>query len=401
MATIRKRTRYRATLKIGGSPIATRTFAQEDTARSWLRGEKRRLVREGQPPATLDSDVGQSTSYQAIVRLRRHPAQYATFNRLTDAKKWAGQTEAAIREGRHFRFAEAKRHSVGDLIDRYRGEILERRPLAKREDQERHLAWWQKRIGSYSLADVTPALISEHREFLSRGRTHQSERRSPATCNRYLTSLSHAFSIARREWEWIDRNPVAQVRKLPEPRGRVRFLSDEERERLLESCRESSDLRLFLVVVLAISTGARKGELLRLRWPDIDLRRGVAVLHQTKNDERRALPLTGLALDVLSERFKIRRLDTDLVFANSDGKPTFPRKAWAEALRAAQIEDFRFHDCRHSAASYLAMSGATLAEIAEVLGHKTLAMVKRYSHLTDQHTSKVVARMNEKIFGGF
>ena len=83
--------------------------------------------------------------------------------------------------------------------------------------------------------------------------------------------------------------------------------------------------------------------------------------------------------------------------ANPRGRAIFPRKPWEEALSAAEIEDFRFHDLRHSAASYLAMSGATLAEIAEVLGHKTLAMVKRYSHLTEQHTSKVVARMNERF----
>ena len=93
-----------------------------------------------------------------------------------------------------------------------------------------------------------------------------------------------------------------------------------------------------------------------------------------------------------------RRVDTGLVFPSEAGLPKFPQRQWEEALRAAQIEDFRFHDLRHSAASYLAMSGATLAEIAEVLGHKTLAMVKRYSHLTEQHTSMVVARMTAKFF---
>ena len=150
---------------------------------------------------------------------------------------------------------------------------------------------------------------------------------------------------------------------------------------------------------LALSTGARQGELLGLRWADVDLGRGQAVLHHTKNQERRALPLTGVALGLLKDQARVRRIDTDFVFAGRAGRPVFPRKAWVEALRAAQIEDFRFHDLRHSAASELAMTGATLAEIAEVLGHKTLAMVKRYSHLTEQHTSKVVARMNERIFG--
>ncbi len=123
-----------------------------------------------------------------------------------------------------------------------------------------------------------------------------------------------------------------------------------------------------------------------------------AVLHETKNEERRAIPLAGPALDLLRELSRIRRIDSDLVFAGPDGRAIFPRKPWERALRAAQIDDFRFHDLRHSAASYLAMSGATLAEIAEVLGHKTLAMVKRYSHLTEAHTAGVVARRNEAFF---
>ena len=96
----------------------------------------------------------------------------------------------------------------------------------------------------------------------------------------------------------------------------------------------------------------------------------------------------------------MRRFDTDLIFANESGKAPFPKKPWQEAVLEAQIEDFRFHDLRHAAASYLAESGATLADIAEILGHKTLAMVKRYAHIGEQHTSKVVARMNEQIFGG-
>ncbi len=199
---------------------------------------------------------------------------------------------------------------------------------------------------------------------------------------------------------WLDHSPVRNVSKLKEPRGRVRFLSDDERERLLAACRQSACSTLYPLAVLALATGARQGELLGLRWPHIDWQRSVAVLHDTKNGERRAIPLHGPARDLLRERGSVRRLGTDLVFARPNGSATFPRKAWENALRAAQIEDFRFHDLRHSAASYVAMNGATLAEIAEVLGHKTLAMVKRYSHMTEQHTSAVVARMNARFLSG-
>jgi integrase len=106
-----------------------------------------------------------------------------------------------------------------------------------------------------------------------------------------------------------------------------------------------------------------------------------------------------VALEEMVRLSKVRRIDSDLVFPHVDGtRPFLLRGPWEGAVKEAKIEDFRFHDLRHSAASYLAMNGATLAEIAEILGHKTLQMVKRYSHLTEQHTSQVVSRMNAAIF---
>ena len=335
------------------------------------------------------------TRYRVLIRLRGFPTQSATFRTKTDAKRWAQETESAIREGRHFKTRESKKHTLGDLVDRYSKNHLAAKRSGK--DQARILRWWKKKIGMYPLAEVTPPLIAEQRDKLARGKTNRGGRRSPATVNRYLAYLSHAFTIAVREWQWLDSNPVKRVSKLKESRGRVRFLSDDERERLLEACRESQEPLLYPLVFLALSTGARQGELLGLCWPDIDWERGLAVIHESKNDERRALPVTGAVLELLRERSKLRRVDTDLIFANSRARASFPRIPWEKALREAEIDDFRFHDLRHSAASYLAMSGATLAEIAEVLGHKTLAMVKRYSHLTEQHTSKVVARMNERF----
>ena len=217
--------------------------------------------------------------------------------------------------------------------------------------------------------------------------------------NRYMTSIGHAFTVAIREWEWLEHNPVRPVRKLREARGRARFLSDEERECLLAACRTTSDRRLYPLVVLAISTGARRGELLRLRWPHIDLEWQVAVLHETKNGQRRALPLHGRAWEVIGELKRVRHFDTDLIFAGRDGRALFPRRPWERALQLARVDDFRFHDLRHSAASYLAMNGATLVEIAEILGHQTLEMVRRYSHFSEQHTSRVIERMNRRIFG--
>ncbi len=339
-------------------------------------------------------------TYRVKIRIKGTPEQTATFERLTDAKRWTQQTEAAIREGRYFKTSEAKRHTLADAIVRYQESVLPSKPKSFK-DQLVQLNWWKDAIGAYSLADITPALLAEHRDLLGQGMTTRGKPRSHATINRYLAAISHVFTIAIKEWGWLENNPILKLTKMREPRGRVRFLSDDERERLLKVCRESKSQVLYPFVVLALSTGARKMELLGMHWPQVDLTRGVITLHETKNGERRVLPLTGYALNLMKEHARVRQLSTDLVFpAHNLQGPIDLRKPWETALTRAGIKEFRLHDLRHSAASYLAMNGASLAEIAEVLGHKTLHMVKRYAHLSEAHTMGVVERMNKKIFGG-
>lgn len=352
--------------------------------------------------ANIEERISESgkKSYRVKVRIKGYPTQTASFERLTDARRWAQQTESAIRERRYFKTTEAKKHTLADAIDRYAKQIFPNKPKSKR-DQTTQLNWWKNSIGKYVLADITPALISEFRDQLSQGTTIRKSLRTPATVNRYLAILSHVFTIASKEWGWIEENPLRKITKMKEPRGRVRFLSDDERERLLAAAKESESSYLYLVIVLLLSTGARKMEILGLKWQNVDLHRGIITLHETKNGERRILPITGLALTLLKEHAKIKRIDTDLLFpSNTNPKqPIDIRTPFETSLKRAEITDFRFHDLRHSAASYLAMNGASLAEIAEVLGHKTLQMVKRYAHLSEAHTTKVVARMNERIFG--
>lgn len=194
---------------------------------------------------------------------------------------------------------------------------------------------------------------------------------------------------------------MRNIKKPSAARGRVRFLDDDERARLLKACKESTNPWLYTCVILALASGMRQGELMGLKWQDINLKDGFLILHKTKNGERRRVPLSGLALSLLQEHAKIRRLDTDLLFprAKDPHKPIDLEIPWIAARKQAELEDFRWHDLRHCTASYLAMNGASLAEIAEVLGHKTLQMVRRYAHLSDGHVSNVVASMNEKIFG--
>jgi integrase len=352
--------------------------------------------------ARIEERVGRSgrVSWRVRVRLKGQDDQTATFSRKTDAVRWAQHVESDLRAGRHFPSNEARRRTVKELLDRYRAEELPQYSRREQVQRSGKLAWWEGQLGARRVADLTAASISECRARLARGEGLSGRPASAATQTRYLATIKHVLSIARREWEWIDENPAERVRAPREPRGRVRFLSEEERDRLLEACGASPNPTLYPLVVVAVSTGARLGELLQLRWPDVDLQRGLATVHDTKNGERRSLSLRGLALEVLRELAGIRRIGNDSVFCGRRGRVDFPRRAWLVALATAKVKDFRFHDLRHTNASYLAMSGATLAEIAEVLGHKTLAMVKRYAHLTEQHSSGVVGRMNEKFLAG-
>jgi integrase len=343
-------------------------------------------------------DKSGTVKYRALVRLKGYPPQSATFERKTDANKWAQDTESAIRHGRYFPSQESRKHTFSDLIDRYIIQVLPHKPKMIKQQQSQ-LTWWKKQLGHYLLAEVTPALISECKESLFNDKNTNGKTRAPATVSRYLSALSHAFTIAVNEWGWLEHNPVSKVKKPTEPRGRVRFLDEAERRELLAACKQSPNKDLYPIVVLALATGMRQGEIMTLKWKDIDLKRRQLALHETKNNERRVVPIVGYALEVLSEHGKIRNIESDYVFPKcAQNGQTAIRKAWQKAVGEAKLENFRFHDLRHTAASYLAMNGATLAEIAEVLGHKTLLMVKRYAHLSEAHTSSIVEKMNAKIF---
>lgn len=332
--------------------------------------------------------------YRARIRLKGHPTVTKTFERKTDAKAWVVKAEDEIRAGEYLENRERELNTVGGMIDRYVRTVLPDKSESTQYSQSIHFEWWRNEIGRLTLNKLKPAVIAQCRDRLV------ESGRSASTANRYLAALSHCCSVAEREWHLLTSNPVKRVRRRPEPSGRVRFLSDTERKALLRETKASKSPFLHTIVLLALSTGMRHSEILTLRWPQVDLKRRVIVLEKTKNKERRAVPLVGEALESVRQLRATPRIDTDLLFpSHRDAKkPADTRVAWEAALERAGIKDFRFHDLRHTTASYLAMNGATTAELAAVLGHKTLQMVKRYSHLSEQHTVGVLERMNERIF---
>lgn len=357
-----------------------------------------------------------SPRYTAEIRLKGSPPQTATFKRLTDAKKWIQDTESAIRNGKHFKTTEAKKHTFADAIDRYSSEVLPFRfGVTEQGNRRPILAWWYAEIGHYVLADLSASIFAACRNTLTNTGGSKGKPLAPATIKKHFVVAKDVFKLCTNEWHWLEQSPLRDGRvELPElPRGIVRFLDDDELARLTVACKASPNGLLYPALILAISTGMRQSETMNLYWkepvsPPIEKAWGVVklaeshiILHETKNGDRRRVPLACHALTELQKLYRIRRLDTQLVFPSPTHphKPIELKKAWANALQKAEIKNFRWHDLRHCTASYLAMNGATMTDIAAVLGHKTLDMVKRYAHLSDGHVSNVVASMNAKIFG--
>lgn len=349
-----------------------------------------------------------SISYRVKLRLKGYPATSATFARKTDARRWEAQTITAIKENRYFGNIEANKHTLAELVDRYLGNELKQRK-SDHQKYKMHLEWWKEELGEYYLSSITPALIADCRDKLQKepfkytkdenGNDLDPVYRTNATVNRYLASLSIAMTIATNEWLWMVENPMRKVKKRSEPRGRTRFLTDKEQESLLRACQEVNCPYLYVVVVIALGTGCRYSEVLNLRWQDVDFEKSIVRFMDTKNGEHRAVPLSKHPKKILKEHSKNKLITSDYVFPRKDGKaPLDIRKQWGKALEKSEINDFNFHDLRHTAASNLAKSGATLMELSHVLGHKTLQMVKRYAHLTDQHTAKILEKMNKAQF---
>ncbi len=227
--------------------------------------------------------------------------------------------------------------------------------------------------------------------------------KAPATYNKHLAVISAVLDFATIQQEddditeqYIKNNPCKEVRSLKVDNKRVRYLSDEEKPRLLQAARNIGG-KFYLKVLMALTTGMRKGELDKLRWNDIDFDRGLAMLHETKNGSIRYTPIPEVTMEEVK---KYREVGDTLIFQSTvDPDKAFDfRKQWLACLKSVQIENFRWHDMRHDTASTLARDGKTLKEIAEILGHKSLASTDRYTHLCTEHKSQLLNdTMNKSI----
>ncbi len=329
--------------------------------------------------------------FRVEIRIKGNPTLSKSFYRRSEAKEWAMQQEVKIKEGCMVTL-DADRQNIRAIIEVFREEIVARMKKSTRVNYENQLEWFDKHIGNLSLRQLTPSLIIQLRKQLQSEESRRGKR-SFSTCNRYLAALSSCCSYAV-EQQILPENPCRKVKKLTEPRGRTRFLSDHERLRLLDACRANSP-QLYLAVILSLSTGARRDEIWSLRWENVDLAEGYLTFRQTKNGDIRSVPVIGQALDLLRDYHqKHRLLHTSLMFPSSTNpqKPLEFRKRWESVLRKAEIADFRYHDLRHSAASYMVRNGMDLRLVAEILGHRTLQMTMRYSHLKRDHLKEAMLK---------
>lgn len=283
-------------------------------------------------------------------------------------------------------------HTVAELLEAYTRDYLPTKSPNTQYQETRILRWIAEDLGPIPLAQLSPLVL---RSWFHSFRA----RLKPNSIRRYRNALSAALTAAVEDYAWIQKHPLRQVAKPPTPPDRERCLEADELTRLLAACQLSRNPHLSVVVVLALSTGARKNEILQRTWSDLDLERGSLRLARTKNGQGRPVPLVGPVLPLLrqhAQRFGSSRW----VFPRLDGqKPIYIDYAWVTACRRAALEDLHLHDLRHTAASYLALSGASLRDIAEILGHRSLAQTFKYTHLSESHTRGVLARMAEQFLG--
>ncbi len=337
-------------------------------------------------------------TYRARIRLHGAPAISESFPTRREAKEWSDKMEADVRQGRYFGRSESKERTFADLVDRYLDRECHNHPKSFTK-YKMQLLWWRKHLKDYYLCRITPSVIAELKERLVKEETPRKTLRSQSTANRYLAALSSALTVAVREWNWLRENPISKISRYKEGKPRERFLTKEEIERLLTLCKTSRSPHLYPVTLFAICSGARRGEILGLKWKDLDFTRNTATFRDTKNGETRTIPLSPVLVSCLLDEKKKRVIISEYVFPSNDGKqPADIRGAWENAIGEAGL-DICFHTLRHTAASHLTMGGASTLEVGAVLGHKTLAMVKRYSHLSVSSTAKVLYRMNEEVLG--
>jgi integrase len=319
-----------------------------------------------------------SVSYRVRIQRKGHKVLTSTHPTLKDANRWATMVEGDIIAGRHF--PTKSKHTLAELLDKYATDVMPRKSPETQRVQGYVITYWKRTLGHMLLDDIQPCHVIAARNAIAKKGGATRHANGSATIAKYLAVLSHAFTTAVKEYQWIETNPCMRVSKPPLPHVRTRHLSDEERTRLLQECRNSRNKHLYALVSLALATGLRQGSLLNLTCAMVDIEAATLHIPTSKSGAPIALPLVGEALELARE----------LAATSKDGF-LFPRKrgtawdayrdAFERAVARANLEGVTFHTLRHCVGSYLVQAGIPLYVVSQVLTHATVAMTARYSHL--------------------
>lgn len=337
-----------------------------------------------------------SGTYKALVRMKGWPTTSKTFRLKRDAVDWGRRTEDEMVRGTYISRTGSEKMTAQDALQRYLVEVTPtKKPTTQRSENTtaQHLINF---LGKYSMAALSSELVASYRDHrIAAGKSNNTVRIE-------LALLSNLFTIAIQEWGLgLTHNPVANIRKPSPGRGRDRRLSDDEEARLLTAVNLHSNPMLGWVVRLAIETGMRQSEILNLRLGDVDVGSRIVRLSDTKNNSPRTVPLTAAAAATFKTAIghPLRPLETNLIFFGEPGKDGKRRpyqfaKIWGEIKIAVKIDDLHFHDLRHEAVSRLVEGGLSDQEVASISGHKSMQMLRRYTHL---RAEDLVTKLDEMV----
>jgi len=330
-----------------------------------------------------------SGTWKAVIRKTGWPTCSKTFRTKRDAEDWSRRTEDEMVRGVYIERSSSERLTLEFALKRYLAEVSPTKALKTHQGEKATAKILISRLGKYSLAALSADVIADYRDARLTEKTRRETLTSNNSVRLELALLSHLFTVAIQEWRiGLPFNPLSNIRKPSPGQGRDRRLTADEERRLLAAVNNHSNPMLGWIVRIALETGMRSSEILGLRRNQVDLGRRVVRLTHTKNGDTRTVPLSQAATALFKQALAnpIRPIECDLVFFGEPGRDGKRRayaftKAWGTLKKSLGLADLHFHDLRHEAVSRLVEGGLSDQEVAAISGHKSMQMLKRYTHL--------------------
>jgi integrase len=314
--------------------------------------------------------------WQVRITVKGFPETTKSFSTKAEAQQWAREIESTMYKGEFQHQAEQNHILFGDVLKQYLVEVTPSKRSRQRETE--WIGFVQRfKLVSYSMDKLTPAAIAEYRD-------ERLKTISAGTFLREISILSSVINHARKEWGVTIQNPCDRIRKPAIPIGRSRLLSKEEEALLIHELQPIKRRSAVMVplVLFALETAMRRGEILSLLWENISLTNQTATLPLTKNGTKRIVPLSLKAVHILKQ---LNPKPEGVVFPISYMSLS---NCFTDACKRAEIKDLHFHDLRHTATTKLAEKLPNVIELASVTGHQTIQMLKRYYHPNAQLLAK-------------